>query len=328
MDLLISSYASDSEGSDNENEREKEKEDLNDREHKKQRVSINPKDTITIEDNKHKKAQKQKDTALSDLPDLPSFFMNANKSKNNSEYNDPSKHQGRIRQFPHVEGNYATFVYIPINLSSDTHNSLLTIHTKYPNLQPFLPTDDTHISLSRTFPLLLHHIQPFVDSLSKTLKDVRQFDVEFTDYKCFTNDQRTRSFVSLGVGTGSEFICKLIKRVDKIVAEFKGPVFYADPLPHMTFGWLIGDIITGSLLQTTTRTTLASPSVESTQQRVEREKEKREEEDIALVESEVGDEVGNSLPLIPYNGSFGPLKFTVGDVVCKSGKWVYHFALK
>ena len=44
-----------------------------------------------------------------ELPPLPEMF----ESEDQSVHQDKSKHQGRVRSFKHVVGNYATYVLIP-----------------------------------------------------------------------------------------------------------------------------------------------------------------------------------------------------------------------
>lgn len=89
---------------------------------------------------------------------------------------DPSKHQGRIRTQPHVEGQFASYVYVPVNIGVDGIRELskiikqaLDILTQsepliHPIIEDFERSvrDETcdcelHISLSR--PIYLFHQQ-------------------------------------------------------------------------------------------------------------------------------------------------------------------------
>ena len=39
-------------------------------------------------------------------------------------------HEGRVRSFPHVRGNWATHVYVPVQLSNDVITGLISFGEK------------------------------------------------------------------------------------------------------------------------------------------------------------------------------------------------------
>ena len=79
---------------------------------------------------------------------------------------DPRQHQGRIRSFPHVEGQFAAFVYIPLILSTNRKlfDLLRKAVEKANEIVPELMCDwsenevcELHISLTR--PIYIRHHQ-------------------------------------------------------------------------------------------------------------------------------------------------------------------------
>lgn len=76
--------------------------------------------------------------------------------------------------------------------------------------------DDPHISLSRPFVLRRHQIEPFADLLKTNLKGkFNPFNVLFSEYEWFANDDRTRSFLSLAVSSGSNAVNNR-KKLDRL----------------------------------------------------------------------------------------------------------------
>lgn len=102
---------------------------------------------------------------------------------------DPALHQGRIRSSPHVEGQYAAYVYVPLKLvtSGPLHSLLHKVLKRAKELVPILhpigisldPTygamkteteRELHISLTRPIYLRAHQREEFkttIRSISK-----------------------------------------------------------------------------------------------------------------------------------------------------------------
>lgn len=64
------------------------------------------------------------------------------------------------------------------------------------------PIDEQHISLSRTVYLREHQLTPFLNAIRDELRDTKPFIISFAQIAPLTNDEKTRSFVTLEVGTG------------------------------------------------------------------------------------------------------------------------------
>lgn len=98
---------------------------------------------------------------------------------------DPSKHQGRLRTHPHLEGQFASYVYIPISLEVGSPLSKLVgktlKHTKaiVPIINPIIPEregdqDDSerelHVSLTRPVYLRSHQRESFRNAVCQVGK--------------------------------------------------------------------------------------------------------------------------------------------------------------
>jgi hypothetical protein len=53
-----------------------------------------------------------------------------------------------------------------------------------------------------------------------------RFELSFSSFKIFQNDDKTRSFFSLVVDRGSENVCQVIQKVDEVFSQYKLPVYY------------------------------------------------------------------------------------------------------
>eukprot|EP01104_Vermistella_antarctica_P018508 TRINITY_DN6885_c0_g1_i1.p1 TRINITY_DN6885_c0_g1~~TRINITY_DN6885_c0_g1_i1.p1 ORF type:complete len:286 (+),score=39.76 TRINITY_DN6885_c0_g1_i1:151-1008(+) len=207
------------------------------------------------------------------LPPPPDLIQLRQKGRHRDE---PSQHQQRVRTFAHVQGNYPSHVFIPVPLSehleelvddlaSVCRREMLDVHRFTPH--ECLPLGDLvdqsdwrgpqlvsthcrdggskmHVSLSRSFPLRRHHIEPFVRKLSECLASSFRCSVGLDALRCFKNDTNSRSFATLMVDEGGRGeICKLISCVDEALITFGQRTYYDDPLPHTAFAWWLGGFV-------------------------------------------------------------------------------------
>lgn len=86
----------------------------------------------------------------------------------------PEPHQGRRRQFPHVDGDFAVLVAIPVRASAALSEQVARVSRVLAPLSASpvhaVEPAELHISLSRTFTLKRAQLVPFTDALRKALK--------------------------------------------------------------------------------------------------------------------------------------------------------------
>ena len=143
---------------------------------------------------------------------------------------------GKVRNFPHEPGIWATFVYIPVKPCyelSDFVKKLINYFEPF-NLKL---VDDYHISLSKTVILKHHWIQGFMELLKNFLKDIPRFKIHVKGLKVYTNEEKTRTFLSLMVDENCEMLKTIVNQVDLCLKEYNLGKFYEDPLFHLSLLW-------------------------------------------------------------------------------------------
>ncbi|XP_057482780.1 uncharacterized protein LOC130769573 isoform X1 [Actinidia eriantha] len=172
----------------------------------------------------------------------------------------------RVRSFPHVEGNYALHVYIPVRIPPTPKKELAQILKKVSSLVPglnaididiplnVLCSDDLkleqvalgrefHISLGRTVPIRVHQIDSVAAMLRQKLQFQKRYLIDFSKLEVFVNDDCTHSFLSVEVlRKGLTEITKQIQAVNEVYKLHNLPEFYEDPRPHISIAWASGDI--------------------------------------------------------------------------------------
>ncbi|CAN0870341.1 U6 snRNA phosphodiesterase 1 [Linum grandiflorum] len=172
----------------------------------------------------------------------------------------------RLRSFPHVEGNYALHVYIPVHIPPASKKQVVLFLKRISHLVPDLHVVDAdvplsslckdeqkleqvavgrefHVSLGRTVPIRVHQIDSVVAMLRQKLQSQKRYWIDFNKWEVFVNDDQTRTFLSIEVLTGGlAEITKQIQSVNEVYKLHNLPEFYKDPRPHISLAWTLGDI--------------------------------------------------------------------------------------
>ncbi|GAB1605353.1 U6 snRNA phosphodiesterase-like, partial [Argonauta hians] len=223
----IVDYSGSSESEDN---NEEEKEENSEKNSLKRKISNCKSDETEL--NKSKRQR--------ELLPLPDGIKNMFQDKEISVSDDPDLHEGRIRSFPHLAGNWATHVYINVERSDDFVELQTLLLSQLESLVELKPFFDLHISLSKTVSIRHHWIQPLTDSLSAAFLDANRTSCVFCGVKLYRNEEKTRSFLALQVTSGT--LRHYISCVDRAFKDFNLPPFYSDPSFHVSIGWCLGDV--------------------------------------------------------------------------------------
>ncbi|KAL0028916.1 hypothetical protein WJX77_005809 [Trebouxia sp. C0004] len=164
------------------------------------------------------------------------------------------KHQGRKRQFPHVEGNFATHVYISAHSPESVKTALLAELDRQKEAFPKLEVlgqsakpdgQDTpkpfHLSVSRTVPIRFHQIDPLIASLQAALKQQHSFQLKFCGWRVLMNDEQSRTFLAIAAGLGAAEVCASIDNVNRAFQKHRLQLFHEEPDPHVSVAWLLGN---------------------------------------------------------------------------------------
>ncbi|XP_069510575.1 U6 snRNA phosphodiesterase 1 isoform X2 [Ambystoma mexicanum] len=144
-------------------------------------------------------------------------------------HEDSARHGGRVRNFPHERGNWASYVYIPyepVEEFLDLLDMLVSYARKYGIVMTKM--EEFHITLSRTVVLRHHWIHPFVQSIRDRMVPVYRFFCVADRLKAYTNQEKNRTFLGLEVSSGHPELQDLVWEVDGVLQEFDLEVFYEE----------------------------------------------------------------------------------------------------
>lgn len=159
---------------------------------------------------------------------------------------ESAKHDGRIRTFSHFPGNWAMHVFIPFPTNSQFESLVVSVVESLSAMTSgkvhLIPSNELHVSVSRTVPIRHYWIEPIVQQLKNGLSTVPSFRSNLQCTEFYTNDEKTRSFLALKVVSGHKKLKEIVAIVDGIMEEFSLPAFYKDPSFHASIAWLLGDL--------------------------------------------------------------------------------------
>lgn len=183
------------------------------------------------------------------LPDSIKYLFAEDSSQH---HDDRSKHQGKLRSFTHVRGNWPTFVFLKILHQDEfilsvkhfckTVASLLPISRLWPEFH-LVCKDELHLSLSRTVPIQHHWIEPLMSKLQSMITKKSSVTMTLSNLAYYCNEEHTRSFIGLEVQHGEREVSSLVDCVDECFKQFGLPIFYEEKSFHVSLLWCLSDIL-------------------------------------------------------------------------------------
>ncbi|KAJ4478181.1 hypothetical protein J3R30DRAFT_3702918 [Lentinula aciculospora] len=166
---------------------------------------------------------------------------------------DPTLHQGRIRNTPHVDGQWASHVYVSIKVGRFSamynlvHDALKTAKDLEPALQDFFGVEankaekyiELHVSLSRPIFLRTHQRDDLKREVKSLAERNKSFVISFTTFSVLTNDEENRTFLALDVGSGHRELKSLSDDLLPFLANLRQKEYYANPRFHSSIAWAL-----------------------------------------------------------------------------------------
>ncbi|KIP03737.1 hypothetical protein PHLGIDRAFT_25955 [Phlebiopsis gigantea 11061_1 CR5-6] len=169
-----------------------------------------------------------------------------------SPVDNPALHQGRTRSNPHVEGQWASYVYVPLKVARGSALDTLlgdifrraqmlvpTIHSIWDNGDDNGKERELHISLTRPVYLRAHQRDEFKTAVRTICRAYRTFAASFTNFAELTNDERTRTFLTVELGAGHKELEALCSALAPTLRLYRQQEFYDQPRFHTSVAWAL-----------------------------------------------------------------------------------------
>lgn len=155
----------------------------------------------------------------------------------------PQRSADRVRQVPHIEGNFSTHVFVSLSrsLTADLEKFLPFAADSEPisGAGCTIPRSSLHLSLSRHVFLKPHLIHSFLKRMSQVFSSAPTTSLYLKDrLRYYTNESGDTIFVAVPIDDSlSPNVIALIKMVDSVFVEFDLQPFYDSPSPHISLAW-------------------------------------------------------------------------------------------
>ena len=155
-----------------------------------------------------------------------------------------SRRRWQCPSLEHVDGQYATHVYLPVHLEPRLADALKrsceALRKSDAAVNAISPTE-YHLSLSRTVTLSRAQIDGFNDALRRALRGCPALRASVADaLVALPNDTATRHFAALELKAGTAAhgsLCRMIDAVDGVLERYGLPAFYAERRLHFSVAW-------------------------------------------------------------------------------------------
>ncbi|XP_061533319.1 U6 snRNA phosphodiesterase 1 isoform X3 [Phycodurus eques] len=193
-----------------------------------------------------KKPKIEKSSPTARLP-LPGCLLSMFPEDVDTQAEDSSFHDGRIRSFKHERGNWATYVYFPYKPEEEFGELMEVLLSTAAAFGVVLTAqEEFHLSLSQTVVLRHHWIQPFIQGLKAGLVPYKRFVCSAARLKVYSNAEKTRTFLGMEVATGHAELLNVVRVVDRTLTDYHLDTFYQPWFAHRTHSRLlypVGSII-------------------------------------------------------------------------------------
>ncbi|XP_051545376.1 U6 snRNA phosphodiesterase 1-like [Myxocyprinus asiaticus] len=210
-------------------------------------------ETSTSEPLDYGSAKRTEDKSTNKTPrlPLPESMKEMFREPEEQWTDNTEEHGGRLGSFQHERGNWVTYVFFPYKPEESFVELLIAfmvVTAAYGS--PLIPSEEFHVSLSKTVVLRHHWIQPFIQSIWTSLTQFQKsvisnqtslFFCMADKLRVYFNAEKTRTFLGMEISTGTIQLLELIKLVDQTMKEFNLSTFYKDPSFHVSLAWCVGD---------------------------------------------------------------------------------------